>query len=323
MKKRFLSKKNNSNSVVEKSLKNKQHNPNFIISKNFQEINNKNNIILTKKSNPHFNFAINNLLPKHKNSQATLFVIIAIIALTAIFILINTYSKQQELDREFFEKTGRQPSIKNIQDFILDCHKETSKQALIKIGIQGGYYNKPQYYFDLTNNFIPYYYYEGLFLMPEKTKIENELSSYIDSNLNNCLNKIKFPNFDLNYQQPSTKTLIKPKETTFTTLLLITIAHNKDKIDFELSKHPLTLDSYLNEIIEVSDYITNSHKENPELMCINCISELAKERNLYVDFIAIEDDTTLVMLLENRTMEEPYIFEFMNKYIDETQQNQS
>ena len=254
-----------------------------------------------------------------KRGQATIFIIIAIIAVVAIFIFVRTYSQREQLNREYFEKTGRTPSIKNIQGFILDCYKETSKQALIIIGIQGGYYNKPEYYFDMQWSFIPYYYYEtsednGLYLNPSKEKIQQELSSYIDNNLNKCLDKIKFPNFDLSYNSPITKTLIKKSETVFTTAHLITITHNQDKIDFELSQHQLTLKSSLKEILEVSDYITNSHKENPNLMCINCISELAKERQLYVDFIAIEDDTTLVMILENRTMEEPYIFEFLNRY---------
>jgi len=74
------------------------------------------------------------------------------------------------------------------------------------------------------------------------------------------------------------------------------------------------MNSSLNEIIEVADFITESHTSNPDLMCINCITELAKERKLYVDFIAFEEDTTLVMILENRTMEQPYVFEFLNKY---------
>ena len=80
------------------------------------------------------------------------------------------------------------------------------------------------------------------------------------------------------------------------------------------SKYELSIESYLNEIYEVADFITESHKKNPELMCINCIIELAKERDIYVDFISISDDSTLVMLLENKTTEKPYIFQFIYKY---------
>ena len=39
--------------------------------------------------------------------------------------------------------------------------------------------------------------------------------------------------------------------------------------------------------------------------------KLTKEKNL---FIAFEPDSTLIMLLENSTQAEPYVFQFLNKY---------
>ncbi len=276
-----------------------------------------NNLLIQQEcSNSPLNFDISfSRFLKSKTSQTTIFIILAIMILTiAIFFYVKTYSQKQDLGREYFEKNRLQPSIKNIQNFIIDCHEETSKQSLITIGIQGGYFNKPKYYFDMKNNFIPYYYYEGQILMPSKTIIENELSNYIDNNIESCLDKIRFQNFQLEYSKPKTETMIAPGKATFTTNLPVKIKHEENKIDFELDKYPLELNSSLYEIIEVSEYITNSHKENPELMCVNCIAEMSKERQLYVDFIAFQDDTTLVMLLENRTMSEPYIFEFLNKY---------
>lgn len=250
-----------------------------------------------------------------KSAQATIFIILAILILIIVIVIfIKTSSQKQDIGRKYFEQKGLQPSINNIQNFIVDCLEETSKQAITTIGIQGGYFNKPDYYFDMEWAFIPYYYYQGLIIMPEKTKIENELSSYINSNIESCIDEIKFQNFQLTYSKPNTKTSINKGYTSFATQLPVKIEHGGNTIDFNLDQHITTINSSLYEIIEVADYITNSHKENPELMCINCIAELAKEKQLYVDFIAIEKDTALVMILENRTMEEPYIFQFMNKY---------
>jgi hypothetical protein len=42
--------------------------------------------------------------------------------------------------------------------------------------------------------------------------------------------------------------------------------------------------------------------------------KLTKEKNLFIDFIAFEPDSTLIMLLENSTQAEPYVFQFLNKY---------
>jgi len=262
------------------------------------------------------------MIHSSKRSQTTIFIILAILITIAIIIFsfVQTTTKKQDLGREYFEQQGLNPSIINIQNFIVDCLEETSKDSLVRIGIQGGYNNKPDYYFDMEWAFIPYYYHEGLILNPSKSKIEEELSSYINDNIESCIDEIKFQNFQLSYSQPTTKTEIKPSEAKFTSQLSFKIEHEGNTIDFELNQHTITINSPLNEILEVSDFITESHKQDPNLMCINCIAELAKERELYVDFIAIEQDTTLVMIIENRTMPEPYLFEFLNKYdLDKTQ----
>lgn len=251
-----------------------------------------------------------------KISQVTIFIILAILVIAIIIIFFLTKSEKEELERDidYFKRQGIQPSIENIQTFILDCHEETSKQALKQIGFQGGYYNKPEYYYQMDWAFIPYYYYQGLLLMPSKETIELELSSYLNNNINSCLKEIQFPNFEISYQQPSTKTSIKTSSVIFHTNLTFNIERNKVETLFKLEQHPLTLKSSLKEIIELADYITNSHTENPDLICINCVSELAKQKELYVDFISLETDTVLVMIVENKTSKEPYIFEFMNKY---------
>jgi len=247
-----------------------------------------------------------------KRSQTTVFIVLSILIVISIIIFfsVKQSSTKENLGRKYFEQQGLTPSINNIQDFIVDCLEITSKDSLVTIGIQGGYHNKPEYYFDIEWAFIPYYYYQGLLLMPTKQTIETQLSLYVDEKIESCLNQINFQNFKLEYQKPKTKTSILPLEATFNTNLPITIDHKGEVTNFQLNDHPITLESSLNEIIEVAEFITESHTSDPDLMCINCILELAKERELVVDFISFSEDTTLVMILENRTMEEPYIFEF-------------
>ena len=272
--------------------------------------------IISNKANLVFVSNFKKTIPSPKTAQTTIFIILAILIVTiiVIFIFVRSLSQKENLGREYFESQGLQPSINNIQNFIVDCLEITSKDALVRIGIQGGYNNKPDFYFDMQWAFIPYYYYQGSFLMPTKLTIQKELSSYVDENIESCLNDINFQNFQLRYSQPKTKATIKPSSLTFNTNLPVIIEHEGNTINFDLNQHPVTLNSSLSEILEITDFITESHKQDPNMICINCVAELAKERNLYVDFIAFQEDTTLVMILENRTMEEPYLFEFLNKY---------
>jgi len=240
-------------------------------------------------------------------AQTTIFIIIAIIIVVAVagYLYLNNENITNP-----FSKT----SINTIEDSLLNCLETTSKQALELIGVQGGYYKEPEYRYDFEWAFIPYYYYQGQFLMPEKQTIQDQLSLYIDENMPSCIDTLNFKDYDLKYSQPKTQTSIQPSRVTFTTDMPITISHDSTTTTFELSQYPLTLNSSLNEILEVAEYITDSHKENKDMMCINCITEMAKERDLYVDFISFEEDSTLVMILKNSTSNDPYIFEFLNKY---------
>jgi hypothetical protein len=249
-------------------------------------------------------------------AQTTIFIIIGILIVIGIIIFttLKSTSEKENLGREYFQSQGLQPSLNNIQDFIVDCLETTSTKALIDIGIQGGYHKPPDFYFDMDWAFIPYYYYDGQTLMPSKETIENQLSSYIDTNIQSCINEIIFPEFQLSISNPNTKTTITKSKAIFKTDLPIQIKNEGSITTFNLNNHPRTHNSSLEEIIIVADFITESHIQDPDLFCVNCVTELAKENDLYVDFIALEPDTTLVMILENRTMEDPYIFEFLNKY---------
>jgi|APSaa5957512622_1039677.scaffolds.fasta_scaffold39564_1 hypothetical protein len=251
-----------------------------------------------------------------KRGQATIFIIIAIVIVAIIISLIvfkNSSTKENQ-GAEYFKSQGLQPSINNIQDFIIDCLETTSKDALIKIGLQGGYNNPPELSHDMEWNFIPYYYSQGQLLMPDQSKIESELSSFINENLDSCISGIQFQGFQMSYPQPQTQSTINTKTTTFKTELPVIIKHGDSTTTFELAQHEVSIDSKLKDIIEVAEYITDSHKEDSQLICVNCLVEMTKEKDIYVDFISFSEDTTLVMILENKTMSEPYIFEFLNKY---------
>lgn len=249
-----------------------------------------------------------------KRGQVTILIILAIVVIVGLVLFFFLRNTTEDRGKEYFDQQGLQPSVNNVQNFIVDCLETNSKDALIKIGIQGGYFNRPSGHFDMQWAFIPYYYNQGIITQPFKETIENELASYVDTNLESCLSQIDFQNLELKYEPSSTKATIKPTSLTFKTELPVIIESKGNTVNFNLNQHPITLNSSLEEIIEVATFITDSHKENPDLICINCITELARDRQLYVDFIAFEEDTTLVMILENRTMEQPYVFEFLNRY---------
>ncbi|MFA5856522.1 MAG: hypothetical protein WC867_04140 [Candidatus Pacearchaeota archaeon] len=252
-----------------------------------------------------------------EKAQVAIFVIVAlvIIVIIGIFMFIKG-SSNSDICESFGCKVGLKSDMDVIKGAISDCSNTETRKALKRIGLQGGFYNKPESFYQLDWAFIPYYYDKGNFLMPEKTKIESELSSYVDSKFEECVKDLSFNNYELEITKPKTSSKITKSKVTFSINVPINIKKGSEVTTFNLNQETITYNSTLNEMIELAKYITESHKENPELICINCIVELAKENKLYVDFIQFpyEERTTLVMLSENKTYSEPYVFEFLNRY---------
>lgn len=255
----------------------------------------------------------------NKRGQITILIIVSILILFVIIITIFINNKSYSTDFEkAFSKLGIIAETSIIKSSIIDCLEQTSKDANFMIGLQGGYYTPPLKSENVGFIFIPYYYYEGEFLNPPKEKIEKELAIYLDNNLDSCIKELKYEDFSLDYKNSKSYTKIYENKIDFTSDLTISIKKDDLIENINLEEHTITIESPLSKILEVADYITASHKENPDLICMSCVSEMAKERNLYVDFLDFDDVnakyTTLVVISENLTDSTPYIFEFLNKY---------
>ncbi len=257
-----------------------------------------------------------------KRGQTTIFIILAIVVVIAIVLGSYTVmqNKKTSEDREFFESLQNKPTIEKIQLEVQDCLEETSKDALDKIGVQGGFYKKPlssSDYFDLEWAFVPYYYNQGKYSMPLTSKIETELSFYVEDKINNCLGETEYPEFDVSYRNPDVKTTISNKEVMFEIDHPVKIEKDEHTLIYQTEEHPVKIPSALKEILEIANFITESHKDDPAMYCISCVGEMAEERDVYVDIINFRENEMLVIISENRTSSEPYSFEFLNKYTGE------
>lgn len=258
---------------------------------------------------------------REQKAQATVFIILAILI---IFVVIGiTYITQKTSSNiiNAFSKL-RITEAASVENSILECLKETAEGSLTLIGLQGGYYNKPSEddnYDDLGFIFIPYYYDEGEILQPSIKTIEKQLSLYADDNLAFCINSLyENESFTLDYKSSETISKIEKSEVEFITDLSLTITKDLASEQIELKNHPVSVNSKLYEILEVASYITDSHKQDDELICVSCVADMAEKRGLFVDILDYDNSTTLIVISENLTSSEPYVFEFLNRYPETT-----
>lgn len=255
------------------------------------------------------------IMKRGKKAQLTLFIIFAVIILGVGGVAYYVTSDKSVVDNEYFSQPGIKESVDSIQDSIFECIKVNANDALELVGIQGGYYDKPKSYFDLGWAFIPYYYKEGQISRPEKSTIELEVGKALDDNINDCFDQIEVKDFVISYKKPKTSVNIQKGNVVFTMDLPITIKKDNKRIIINPKDNSVSVNSEINEMFEIATYITDSHKENPELVCINCVADMAKERNLFVDMMDFDDaTTTLVVISGNNTEISPSVFEFLNKY---------
>ena len=253
-----------------------------------------------------------------KKGQVAVFIILALMLISAgaIAFFITLESSNTEIDSDYFAQSDIKQGVNQIQSSVLDCETLVSNDALDTIGIQGGYYNAPEKAFDLGWTSIPYYYKQGQFLMPEKSVIEDELSDYINNNLNLCLETIQVGDFNLSYSVPKTKTVITKDLVSFIVDLQIKIKKENKATLIELKDNPVNINSKLFEMIEIADFIINSYKEDPDMMCVSCVLSMAHEKNLHVDSLDFLGDnkTTLIVISTNSTEIYPVAFEFLTEY---------
>jgi len=250
-----------------------------------------------------------------KSAQITVFVIIAILVIvgggTGYYFVKNNSGSD---NKEFFLREDIKPTMDNIKSSIITCTEFSAKSSLEKIGIQGGYSSKPEKYFDLGWAFIPYYYYEGKFMMPEKLIIEKELGKEYETEFLNCFKGINATGFEIKKGSSKTKASIGDGQVDFLIDMPVTITKEGNTIKIEMKDASVTEKSKLSQIIEIGKYITDSHEEDPNMICITCVADMAEERDVYVYSFDANDNSVLMLIMDNRTSSTPYYFEWLNKY---------
>ena len=250
-----------------------------------------------------------------KRGQVTILIILAVVVAVGviIFLSLNQESSSNNIN-SIFSKLGLQVEANQVESSILDCMKIIAEDASAVIGIQGGYYNQPEKFEDIGFAFIPYYYNKGSYLQPSKQRIESELSLFFDENLAFCLEDLTFNNFNLDYKSSNSKAKILQDQIEFKTKLSLTINKGDLTETLTLENYPIIIESPLEDALEIATYITDSHTNNPDEICITCVTDMASERDLFVDMSNFEENTTLIVIFKNRENQDPYIFGFLNRY---------
>lgn len=133
---------------------------------------------------------------KYSKSQAAIFIIVALMIILS-GVLYFFYQRQAVED----EVETVQPEIAPIKLYVENCVKSIAEDGLETIGLTGGYItipenigNNPSAYltgFPGSGFKIPYWWHDGIETVPTEDFINRQLTSYVQSELKNCLDNFK------------------------------------------------------------------------------------------------------------------------------------
>ncbi len=134
-----------------------------------------------------------------KRGQITIYIILGIIVLLALGITVYLLTKPSTIYVP--------PEIQPVYDHIASCVSSVSKEAVLRLGFQGGYITLPPKItrnsrsfvaFDPSGEFkVPYWYFGGEDRTPSIQFMEREIAQYVKQNIPNCVDFKTLKNFDI------------------------------------------------------------------------------------------------------------------------------
>lgn len=149
----------------------------------------------------------------NRKSQVTSFIIVGLLL---VILIAGGFYLYQRSRGEFGIREISQ-EVRPVVNYVEDCISEVSREGLVIVGSQAGYYKVPEDkeggslighsnaidFFGDSQIYVPYWYYRSANgisrnQMPSLSEIENELSRYIAEHLSECVaNFSSFENHDI------------------------------------------------------------------------------------------------------------------------------
>lgn len=236
-----------------------------------------------------------------KKAQVSIFILMAVVLLIAALFLTSVNEKPE---LQFVDNS-------QVNLFIESCLKQTAEDAIASNAKKGGFYLDPLSFVYYSQNDIPFYLFQNRNVSPTKEMLESSLSFYIENHLQYCLDEFS--------SIPGSNIVIEDSvvESTLT----------QDSLFLDLSMNTDIIYSDSIETLEVfsafieTDYLQNyetaleivGNENDPEWMCISCISDISAQKNQQVVFEAYDDETMIFKVYSNKTQE--IEFTFANRYL--------
>lgn len=237
-----------------------------------------------------------------KKAQITYFIFIALIIL--IFYILLTVPSIKETNPEMGIEES---AVASVRDYVDKCTNEAAEGAVTYTALQGGLYNKTEHTVSYPFFIIPLYSEGKVKTVPTIAEIEEQLSFSIQDGVERCVNNFTIfadKGQSLDFSRPIAKSSILDGQVLFEVNFSIRLL-KEDSIISVPHKYKAAIPSDYKKMYEFADYIATINSQDPDNLCISCISSYGTQHNLDVIVSNFDIDTVAFVInsQENRRNE--------------------
>lgn len=199
-----------------------------------------------------------------KRAQISYFLLMSIVLLVAFSFVFYIGGLGSSKVKNQAETRAFPDFAANAKNFVQSCVELTGKNALKEIGLSGGVLD-PAHFINYFFYDVSYLVYDGVSYLPEISKVEDDISHYMDGGINSCLDNLsslKEQGFNISIGRPSTTAEIANDSVFLNTELPIKIKRGSE--EYSVSNFQYTGNVRLGKIYHAAEDIVYKTITSPD-----------------------------------------------------------
>ena len=214
-----------------------------------------------------------------KRGQLTLFIIIAIIIVAAIILVIFL---QRGIPGALSEA-----DVAKVKSYVSDCFEQKSKQGILFLAKQGGYYNLDTVEsINFLDEQTAYYWKDNKTLIPSAEIIGSELNEYLNDHVSECFLLQELSNYNFEGTCTATSTISE----VINVQLNCPVTVRKGTSAATLESFTVNFDAPVVKLLNVSNQLVEEYRKKPGYVCISCFDEIATQNDTTITVVPITKD---------------------------------
>ena len=243
-----------------------------------------------------------------KHGQLTLFLAAGLILLIGMVLFLTVYSSRD---------TNINLEKSPVEMFVQSCVENVGKDALVFVGLQGGYYITPDPALAYSSIKVPVFWDVDHATVPSTTRVETELAGFVESNLPVCLGNLsefKSEGYIIDQGKVTARATIAKEQAIFNVVLPLRIA--RGNVIMNLHDFEAPIPSRIYDVLAIVQLIENEQKLSPRDMPIGYVTDLAYTNGFTFETTNPDKNDVILTLVfdSEQNKSAPSMFSFAARY---------